>query len=372
MAPSIAGHATAEGTARYAARLGDRVAPGHFRAFDGLHVSSVGLGTYLGREDAATDALYLRAIARAFERAVNVVDTAVNYRHQRSERAIGRALAAAIERGDVRRDEVVVSTKGGYVPFDGGVPDDPRRWFTETYLRPGIVRPDDVVGGAHCMTPRYLADQIERSRANLGLETLDVYYLHNPETQLDAVTPAEFHRRLRDAFGALERAADEGKIRRYGTATWNGYRCDPGERGALSLVDVVALAREVGGPHHRFRVVQLPYNLGMHEAFTRATQKVEAGFAPVLEAAQRLGVYVMTSVPMFQGRLARDLPAEVAELLPGLHSDAQRAIQFARSTPGVGTALCGMKSVDHVDENLGVAVVEPMAWERFRRLFSEA
>src|SRR5437762_3638643 len=110
----ISGHATAEGTARYAVRFAGQVPGEYFRAFaDGLRLSTIGLGTYLGRDDAATDALYAGAVARAVERGINVLDTAVNYRHQPSERAIGAALARAIGAGSVRRDEVVVATKGG-------------------------------------------------------------------------------------------------------------------------------------------------------------------------------------------------------------------------------------------------------------------
>src|SRR5207244_12121245 len=211
------------------------------------------LRTYLGREDAATDSLYERAIGRALERGTNVLDTAINYRHQRSERAIGRALAASIARGTVAREDVVVATKGGYLAFDGEAPPDPPAGLRATYVQPGIIRPGDVVGW-HCMTPRFLADQIERSRANLGLETIDVYYVHNPESELEEVDRSEFLARLRAAFEALEQAVRDGKIRRYGTATWNGYREDPGAPGYLSLGELVGAARAVAGPAHHFRV----------------------------------------------------------------------------------------------------------------------
>lgn len=368
----IAGHATAEGTARYAARHAERAAPEHFREFPGgARASSLGLGTYLGREDAATDALYEKALARALECGINVLDSAINYRHQRSERAIGRALAAAITRGTVARDEVVVATKGGYLAFDGEAPPDPRAYFAATYVQPGIVRPGDVVGW-HCMTPRFLADQLERSRANLGLETIDLYYVHNPETQLDEVERPAFLSRLRAAFGALEEAARAGKIRWYGTATWNGYRLPPQERGHLSLAEVLAAAREAGGDGHHFRAVQLPYNLAMLEAFTLANQRADAGLVPMLRAADRAGVYTMASASVMQGQLARGLPAELGAALPGLATDAQRALQFVRSTPGVGTALVGMKSVAHVEENAGVAGTPPVPWEQFQRLFTAA
>ena len=164
MATRLIGWATAEGTARYAARFAARVTPGHFRGLGGeLTVASVGLGTYLGPEDGATDVLYQDAVARALELGLNVLDTAVNYRHQRSERAIRTALAAAVDRGLVKRDEVVVATKGGFTAFDGAVPPDPRAWFTRTYLDTGIVGPEDVAAGSHCM-----GDVVTRRRSMRG------------------------------------------------------------------------------------------------------------------------------------------------------------------------------------------------------------
>ena len=372
MAPLIPGSATAEGTTRYADRFAGRLPAEHFRGLDGLRCSTVGVGTYLGREDAATDVLYQDAIARALELGLNVIDTAVNYRHQRSERSIRTALETAIRRGAIGRDEVVVATKGGYIPFDGAVPRDARAWFTAMYLETGIVAPGDVAGGSHCMTPRYLRDQIERSRANLGLETLDVYYVHNPEAQLEAVERPEFLARIRAAFETLEAAVGGGKIARYGTATWNGYREDPRAPGHLSLEELAGAARDVGGPDHHFQVIQLPYNLAMPEAFTRANQPVKGELVSLLEAARRLGIYVMASASIHQGQLARNLPPTVAELLPGFATDAQRALQFVRSTPGIGTALVGMKSVGHVEDNAGVAPTAPLPWAEFQRFFSAA
>jgi len=369
----VAGKATAKGTQRYIERLTSRLAAGHSRQLDeGPQLSTLGLGTYLGAEDGATDVLYQDSIVRALELGVNVLDTAVNYRHQRSERAIRTALATAFAKGVVERDEVLVATKGGFIPFDGAVPRDPRAYFTATYLDTGIVKPGEVVGGAHCMTPRYLRNQIDRSRANLGLATLDVYLIHNPETQLSEVKRDEFMTRIRAAFAALEEAVAGGLVARYGTATWSGYREDPGAPGYLSLAELVTAARDVGGPNHHFKVIQLPYNLAMTEAFTRANQRGDKGMVSVLEAARQLDVYVMASASIYQGQLTRGLPPMLAELLPGLATDAQRALQFARSTPGVGTALVGMKTSAHVDENAKVGTTAPTAWKQFQRLFSAA
>src|SRR6266511_3350063 len=355
----LRGSATPAGTVAYRKAHGGVARNGHFREWRGLALSSVGIGTYLGPDDDVTDALYEAAIERALLSGINVIDSAVNYRHQRSERAVGRALAKAVCAGHVAREGVVVATKGSFLPFDGPPP-------------LGLVGAGDVAGGAHCITPRYLEDQIERSRTNLGVETIDIYYLHNPETQLGEVSRPVFMRRLRAAFEFLESAARDRRIGVYGTSTWSGYRQPSSARDFLSLPDLVAVAEGIGGPGHHFRVVQLPYNLAMTEAFTLPNQP--AGREPVapLEAARKLGVYVMTWASIYQGQLVRNHPPVLSEVLPGLDTDAQRALQFVRSTPGVGTALVGMKSEPHVDEAARLASVSPVRWSAFRKLFASA
>jgi len=124
---SLAGSATPEGTRRYRDRMVDRGArPDHFRQVHGLWVSSIGMGTYAGLTTDALDARYREAAVHAARHGCNFFDTAINYRHQRSERALGEALAEMEADGIAARDEIVIATKGGYIPFDGEMPRDPR------------------------------------------------------------------------------------------------------------------------------------------------------------------------------------------------------------------------------------------------------
>jgi aryl-alcohol dehydrogenase-like predicted oxidoreductase len=335
-----------------------------------LLISSIGLGTYLGHWDEHTDRSYQESIKRAIEMGCNVIDSAINYRFQRSERAIGGALKQLVDEGKVSRDEIVVATKAGFFPFEDEPPRDARIWITENVIEKGLARPEEIAGGSHCMTPAYLQDQLSRSLENLGLETIDIYYVHNPESQLEAVSRDEFDRRLRAAFEFLERAAGDGRIGCYGTATWNGYRQEPGSRGYLSIADVETIAREVGGEGHHFKVIQLPHNLAMPEALTLSNQVVDGEPLSLLMAADRLGVTVMCSASMLQAKLAQNLPPFIGEALKGLNTDAQRAIQFVRSTPGVTTALVGMSKRTHVDENMSVAAVPPASVDEFFEMFS--
>lgn len=367
----LAGHATADGTRRYAERFAD-AAPGHFRDAGGLCLSSVGMGTYLGEPDEATDAAYGEALASALQRGCNVLDSAINYRCQRSERVIGDTLATLCAEAEVRRDEMFIATKGGYLPFDGTYPASPGQYFTDAYVRTGILQAADIVGGCHSLAPGYLRNQLEQSRRNLGVETIDLYYVHNPEQQLDEIPRDAFRDRLREAFTALEEAVGAGLIRWYGTATWNGYREAPQSPGYLSLEETVRLADEASGGQSHFRAVQLPYNLAMTDAFTRPNQMVGDERVPVLEAARRLGIAVTASASVLQGRLASGLPREIGQILSGFDSDAQRALQFVRSTPGVTTALVGMSRRHHVLENLAIASVAPAGRDQLLQLFTRS
>lgn len=358
-APLLSGTAQPENTVRYAGRF-PHAAPGHFRTALDLTVSSLGIGTYLGDPTPAVDAGYTGAVVEAVRSGCNVIDSAINYRMQRSERSVGAALRELVQEG-FSRSEVLLCTKGGFLPFDSEHPGGPQKWVEDVLIAPGIVKPDEIVAGCHCMTPAYLHHQVGSSLANLGVESIDVYYVHNPETQLPEVGPDEFYVRLTQAFEALEEEVAQGRISWYGTATWSGYREEPGSPELLSLERVVECARRAGGEKHHFRFIQLPVNLAMPEAFTLANQKHGAGLVSPAEAARAEGLIVVGSGSMLQARLARNLPPQIADRLPGLPSDAARALQFARSAPGITTALVGMSRREHVQENMLLVTVPPLS-----------
>jgi aryl-alcohol dehydrogenase-like predicted oxidoreductase len=364
------GSATAEGTLRYAARFQGRAAPGHFREIrGGLVLSSIGIGTYLGEPDEATDGAYTDTVIAAVEGGINVVDSAINYRFQRSERAVGQALRELFHKG-FGRDEIMVCTKAGFLTPDGEMPADPNTYFSQEFLERGVFRVEDIAAGCHCMAPGYLADQLDRSRRNLGLETIDVLYLHNPETQLSEVPPEEFRRRIREAFLFLEAAVASKQIRAYGMATWNSFREDPKAAGFLSLAEMVQIAKDVAGDDHHFRFVQLPFNLAMPEALTRPNQAADGRPVPMVQAARAAGVALVTSAALLQGQLTKNLPAFINGAL-GLKDNASLALQFARSVPGLTTALVGMSQVRHVRANLELIGVEPASREQFMKLFEQ-
>jgi aryl-alcohol dehydrogenase-like predicted oxidoreductase len=366
----LPGFATTDDTARYRDRFKDSTSASSYRHSQGLHLSSLGIGTYLGNADDATDQAYTESIVRAVQSGINVIDSAANYRFQRSERSAGKALQRLTQQHHFSRQEIVVCTKGGYLPFDGAPPRDVRAYIEETFVRSGVASFAEIVGGSHCMTPAYLQHQLDQSLENLGLSCLDVYYVHNPESQLGFVTADEFKVRLRKAFALLEENIAAGKIKNYGVASWNGFRVPAEAKGYHSLTDMIDQARAVAGSTHGFRFIQLPYNLAMPEAFTLPNHRQENRQLSVLKVAASEGITVVASASILQGRVASGLPENLREALGPFATDAQAAIQFVRSTPGITTALIGMSDSKHVEENAELLRFEPLPAEAFSQLFA--
>jgi aryl-alcohol dehydrogenase-like predicted oxidoreductase len=368
------GRATPQGTQRFARRFEEL--PGHFRCPDRLWLSSIALGTRNGESGGVDDVLYRSAVPELLRGGVNLFVTGLSDRMYASERCLGAALARAFREGSAQRDEVVVASKGGYLTLDPDLVSSAasaRRRLVQTYVETGLVAPDRVAHGVHSLDGPFLRDQIERSRRNLRLATLDLYLIEEPELHLGACGPEEFRRRMCGAFEALERAVADGAIGAYGLATWDGLLRPHSERGHLALLDLFEWALEVGGGDHHLRAVALPYNLAMADALRLDSQLGPAGRGEAALATLRgTGTALFASAPLARGRAIGRLPRFVADAFPGCRSDAQRCLQFVRSTPEIASAVVGMRDPAHVEENLALARIPPVAPEQIERLFKRA
>jgi aryl-alcohol dehydrogenase-like predicted oxidoreductase len=361
--------ATTRATWAYRDRFGDGFGRTYFRRFGPGVVSSIGLGTYLGDPTDAVDADYERALIAGLEGGCNVFDTAANYRCGRSERVVGRA----VQRADVDREAVVVATKGGFLPFDGERPADPAAYVREQFVDGGPVDPADLAAGYHCIAPEAIEALLDRSLDALGLETIDCYYVHNPETQLRVRSRAAVYEQLEATFERLERRIAAGDIDRYGVATWQAFRVPPDDDAYLSLPAVVerarAAAEAVGREETGFEAIQLPFNVHMADAFTCRAHEFEGERRSALAVAQALDLDVFTSASLAQGDLLTGLPSAVDAELTG-DTPAQRAINFARSAPAVTCALVGTSDPDHVAENVAAGTFDPLGARAFDAVFT--
>jgi aryl-alcohol dehydrogenase-like predicted oxidoreductase len=364
---TLPGNATPEGTKKYAQHavsLGR--SPAHFRAFDGLHLSSIGMGTYLGQPTQEDDLAVENAVYQSVKSgAINVIDTAINYRAMKSEKSIGRALLRLANDG-VTRDQVFVSTKNGYITNDGDYPNvDVMEYMHKMYIQTDVMAAGDISSGYNVMNPNYLAKCIDKSLMNLHLSTIDLVYIHNAfESWNQDVSRQQFIEMLAKAFEVYEKYRGQGKICYYGMATWTCFRVPPDNHEYLSLEQAVKTAENVGGKNHGFRFIQLPYNLAYSEALLLKNQSAGSEKnLTILEAAAKLNVGVFTSIPLFQGRL---LEAQIPDYCD-LSDPVAKLVQIVRSSPSVIAPLIGQKKAEHVEENLKVANVPPLSAVEFKQ-----
>ena len=358
---AVAGYATAEGTRKFMENaFKNGMANSHFRSFNNLNFSSLGIGTYLGQLTAEDDIDLENAIYNSLKSgAVNVIDTAINYRSMKSEKNIGHAIKRLIEDKIISRDQVFISTKNGYITNDGDYPTiDVLEYMHKMYISQGIIDSKDISSGYNVLNPNYIRKCIDKSLTNMQLDTIDLVYIHNAyESWFQDISRSEFNEKIRRVFQVYEEYRSQNKIRYYGMATWTCFRLPRNEEGYLSLEDMVRIAEDVAGKDHGFRFIQLPYNLAYREAYSLRNQTVNSdNDLTILEACKKLNIGVFTSVPLLQAKL---FDVKIPDYL-GIDNQLLKIVQITRSTPNVIAPLLGQKKLNHVKENIELAKVAPL------------
>jgi hypothetical protein len=302
--PAVAGATTAAGTRGYADRRSAAGASAYgLLGRTGLTVCRLGFGGYRVNDQSA---VHRGALERAIAGGVNLIDTSTNYTDGGSERLVGRVVGEAIRRGRIAREEIVVVSKIGYVQGENLAMAQERESAGRPFPEMVHYQPECW----HCVHPEFLADQLDRSLGRLGLETLDVCLLHNPEYFLtDAARTGqgklddarrEFYRRLTEAFRFLEERVAAGVLGWYGVSSNTvAHAVDDPE--ATSLTSMLAAAREAGGPGHHFGVLQLPLNLFEAGGALEPNNPPDAPAGArrtVLELAAAEGVGVLVNRPL--------------------------------------------------------------------------
>ena len=333
----IKGFATSEGTKKFrdnAIKKGKSYL--HFKEFDDLMLSSIGIGTYLGDLSKEDDKDIENALYESVKSgAINVIDSSINYRAMKSEKSVGRSITKLVHDGIISRDEIFVSTKNGYITNDGDYPMvDVLEYIQRMYISPGIIKAEDISSGYNVLNPAYIEKCVERSRFNLKLNTIDLVYIHNAfESWNQDVSKNKFIDMLSKVFELYEKFRSKNEIKYYGMATWTCFRVSEENKEYLSLDEVCNIAKNVGGADHGFRFIQLPYNLAYSEALFLKNQNVgiEKNLT-ILEAAKRLKIGVFSSVPLLQGKL---IQSKIPDYSEGLTDPIMKLLQIIRSSPSI-------------------------------------
>jgi aryl-alcohol dehydrogenase-like predicted oxidoreductase len=364
----IKGFASSEGTKKFrdnAIKKGKSYL--HFKEFDDLILSSIGMGTYLGDLSKEDDIDIENALYESVKsHAINVIDSAINYRAMKSEKSIGRSITRLVNDGIISRDEIFVSTKNGYITNDGDYPMlDVWEYIQRMYISTGIIKAEDISSGYNVLNPAYIEKCIERSRFNLKLDTLDLIYIHNAfESWNQDVSKNKFFDMLSKVFEVYEKFRSKNKIRYYGMATWTCFRVGEENKEYLSLDEVYNIAKSIGGVDHGFRFIQLPYNLAYSEALFLKNQNVgNEKKLTILEAAKKLKIGVFSSVPLLQGKLIQTKIPDYSETLT---DPIMKLLQIIRSSPSIIAPLIGQKKMDHVNKNNKISEIPPLSEEEFK------
>ncbi len=367
-------YATKEGTFAYLKRF-PKYSKDFFRYNGEFFLSSIGLGTF--RKEPYREENYIinykDSVKTALLNGINHLDTAINYRYQVSEQEIGEAIAELIAEKRIRREELVVTSKAGFIPLEFPFP-DPYAWIQQNMIAKGLCARDEIVVDQHCLSPRFLRWSVEKSLKNLQLKTIDIMMLHNPEVQLGYVEAETLYDRIKEAFSLFETLVQEGKIRNYGIAAWNGFLYEETHTEYLDLGRIVAIAKEVGGNGHHFKYVQSPFNLAKAHAYNYSNQKGPDGkYYTLMQACHGYGLHLIASSALLQMNLFKSkFDANVRETLGiGELTDIAAALQFARS----GNVLCALfGAVDplHVEDNLLLSFCPSVSSKRIASLFGSS
>ncbi|MGM9987695.1 MAG: aldo/keto reductase [Bacillaceae bacterium] len=308
--------------------------------------SPIAIGTHLGNMTETDSILYQDSIEYCLRNGINFIDTALNYRGMRSERDIGIVLDKLINKeGILKRNEIIISTKAGMLPGDIDAKLVPSDYLKEILLKNDIIKESDIstLGHQkHVLSPNYYAFAIEQSRKHLNLDTIDIYYIHNPEISMHSLGQSLFYQKLSTLFEHLEQEVHLGHIQFFGMATWDAFLYEQSEDNYFSLKRVVDIAEEVGGKNHHFKFVQLPYNLHNTKANTKRNQLVNNELVPFLDAAKKLDIIVTTSAPFHLGKLLHE------------NYSAEDCLKYILETETIHAAMLGMKNIEHVKENLEI------------------
>lgn len=365
--------ATPEGTYQFAKHFCDY--KDFYIKSNDLLFSKLGIGTFNQEPYKEENYLfhYIEGVKQAVRSGINLIDTASNYRYGESEKEIGIALQELFKSGEITRENVIVCSKGGFIQLSYPFPANPYEWINKNIIDAALASSQDIEIDQHCMTPDFLEYSCKKSLTNLQLETLDIYFLHNPEMQLVRLGKEAFYKEIEKIFTRFESLADEGLFKYYGVAVWNAFILDSNEAEYISLERLVQIAQKVGGENHRFKYIQTPFNIAKTQIYSINTQKVDNQPCTLIQAAKKLGIDIIGSSSLLQMNLfKKSFNSEVGFILDEsmtLENDIQLALQFVRSTSGVLSSLFASKAPVHIKNNVKIASIKATPPSRYNLLY---
>lgn len=266
------------------------------------NMGRIALGTHLGDFSDTDSEKYINAVKYAIRNGINTIDGAINYRGMRSEKDEGTAINQLIEAGEIKREDIFITSKAGLL---------------------------------QTINPRFFEIALNKSLQNLGVETLDLHYIHIPEISRLCLSEEEFYTRIQALFSWYESKVSEGKIRFYGIA-FEFMTEEPQEKKwHIELEKIKQLAEKVSVGENHLKYILFEYNLLSASANMDKTQTVKGEQMTMIEACRKLGFETVASMPFAMGEGFEKYSVE-------------EMLSFALN--GMEHVIVGSKNVKHIQE----------------------
>lgn len=322
-------------------------------------LSSIGCGTYLGKPNKEVDLQYKKAIKFAVSNGINIIDTAINYRGMRSELVVSEIIKELIEEKIINRSEVVIATKGGFLPADYTKINETidlstqlksdREQFVNKEIAPfcklSKAKLQKILERGNAIEEEVIEHLLNKSLNNLGIETIDIYYLHNPEETKLALGEDSFYKELYKTFLLLEEKVNQGVLKYYGIATYFGFIVDKSNGKYLSLEKIIEVAKKAGGDNNHFKFIQLPLNKAMQDAAIKKNQTIKGHELSIVDAAFTEKINILTNVSLNQGKEFKKYTFD-------------EMIQYLITNEKIGSSMIGMKNISNVEKNLDAILIK--------------
>ncbi|MDE6751122.1 MAG: aldo/keto reductase [Lachnospiraceae bacterium] len=305
------------------------------------NIPKIGLGTHLGSFSGEDSKQYIDAIIFAVKNGFTMIDTAINYRGMRSEKDVGNAVNTLISSDIIKREDIFIASKAGLLFGDITSGRNPMKYLHEVLEPKGIQLSDfcECEGLYQTLNPDFFEIALQISLQNLGVDTIDVHYIHLPEITRAGLTEDKFYERIAKLFAWYEDKVKEGNIRFYGLALEMLAMEPEEEKWYIDIERVNQIAQEISNESSHFKYIQIPYNIQYPYAAYVQNQSYRGEKCTLVEAAHRMGLKVIGSMPLCCGK-----GFDKATL--------EEMISFALN--GMDAINVGSKNVKHIQEILDI------------------
>jgi len=310
-------------------------------------LSKIGIGLYLGDETEIVDNNLFRVLERSLNTGINIFDCSPSYRNGKSEKLIGKLIRKYPNK------TYNISTKGGFIPFDFSKGEKAENNYIKELIDSNLIK-EELFDQQYFQTfdVRYLQYSLQKTLENINRDSVEIYYIHNPEYLLERCGREIFLNHMRNVFHWIKTEIENRRILEFGISSWFGFfEREPSKR--LQLNDFINLSKEIGIRQH-FRYIQVPYNFYQTDLLFFKGQEVCNKQISLGSAAEKYNLSLITSATLNQGRLVNyTFPDKVTKIFPNMTS-AQISLAFVLSTPSIKSCLVGTNSLDHLEELLVV------------------